>query len=98
MLFGSFDFLVVILLWTRTVHVQEFKQKSNSPQWPRVCQLDNTSYSTIQTPTFTTYTMKITVGGLLFGFMDVVIVEIITTRTRVRTVLSLFRTIEQMDE
>ena len=59
LLFGNFDFLVVILRWTRTVQVQEINQKSTRPKWPRVYRLDNGSYSTIQPPTYPTYIMKI---------------------------------------
>ena len=69
LLFGSLDFLMVILLWTRTVQVQEISQKSTRPKWPRVYRLDNGSYSTIQPPPYPTYVMKIEVWPALFGIL-----------------------------
>ena len=85
LLLGLLNGLMVILLWTRTVQVQEISQKSTRPKWPRVYRLDNRSYSTIQPTTFTTYTMKIAVGGLLFGLLD------FSTRQGVGTTNQYFR-------
>ena len=70
LLLGLLNGLMVILLLTRTVQVQEISQKSTRPQWPWVYRLDNGSYSTIQPPTYITYTMKIEEWPALFGLLD----------------------------
>ena len=70
LLFGSLDFLIVILLWTRTHKVQEISQKLTRSKCPPLDRLDYGSNSTIQLTPFTTNNMKIAIGRLLLGLFD----------------------------
>ena len=70
LLFGSLDYFMVILLLDTALHVQKNHQKSANPKWPRLDQLDNRFYSTIQPPTFTTYNMKIEIRPTFLEFFN----------------------------
>ena len=71
--------MVILLLDTTTLQVQEISQKSTSPKWPRYDQLDNTFYSTIQPPIFTTYNIKIGIWPAVLKFFDFLSQELIQT-------------------
>ena len=69
------------------LQVEEISQKSTCPKWPRLDQLDNKSYSTIQLLTYPTYIMKIEVGPAFLEFFDNLSQKLIWIHTKILTKL-----------
>ena len=77
-LYGSLDFLMLIMLWTRYYKYKKSFSKSQYPKCPQNNQLEDGCYSIVQPTTFTINNIQNTVGMLIFGFL---MVKMITTQT-----------------
>ena len=64
------DVIMTLLHVKRCTFIHTKYFQNHVSKWPSVYRLDNRSYSTIQPPTFATYSMKIEVGPTFWEFFD----------------------------